>query len=100
MARTRCGGETGKIIAATAALQHHSLSFSSSSSLSLAAKRQELELVLGMQHVSLNTAKLGSLMDVEKSRDPKGLKTFYYLVQDLKCFALSLINLHFKVKPI
>ncbi len=33
-------------------------------------------------------------------RDPEGLRAFYYLVQDLKCFVLSLISLHFKINPI
>ena len=33
-------------------------------------------------------------------RDPEGLRTFYYLVQDLKCLVFSLIGLHFKIKPI
>lgn len=32
--------------------------------------------------------------------DPEGLRTFYYLVQDLKCLVISLIGLHFKIKPI
>jgi protein mago nashi len=42
-------------------------------------------------------AKIGSLLDVQDSNDPEGLRVFYYLVQDLKCFVFSLINLHFKV---
>jgi len=33
-------------------------------------------------------------------QDPEGLRVFYYLVQDLKCFVFSLINLHMKIKPI
>ena len=33
-------------------------------------------------------------------RDPEGLRTFYYLVQDLKCLVFSLIGLHFKINPI
>ncbi|KAK6014326.1 mago nashi protein [Ostertagia ostertagi] len=32
--------------------------------------------------------------------DPDGLRSFYYLVQDLKCLVFSLIGLHFKIKPI
>lgn len=47
--------------------------------------------------VRLQTAKIGSLMDVEKCKDPEGLKVFYFLVQDLRCFVFSLIGLHFKV---
>lgn len=30
------------------------------------------------------TAKIGSMVDVNNSDDPEGLQTFYYLVQDLK----------------
>ncbi|CAD6224508.1 unnamed protein product [Miscanthus lutarioriparius] len=62
--------------------------------------RQELEIVMGNEHNSFTTSKIGSLVDVEGSRDPEGLRIFYYLVQDLKCFVFSLISLHFKVKPI
>eukprot|EP00727_Mastigamoeba_balamuthi_P000747 m51a1_g1067 putative protein mago nashi homolog (149) ;mRNA; r:843394-844358 len=62
--------------------------------------KQELEVVIGDQHISFVTSKIGSLLDVQKAQDPEGLRTFYYLVQDLKCFVFSLIALHFKIKPI
>lgn len=62
--------------------------------------RQELEVVLGTQHTHFVTAKIGSLLDVQDSTDPEGMRLFYYLVQDLKCMALSLVNLHFREKPI
>jgi len=62
--------------------------------------RQEIEIVQGNNHISFNTTKIGSILDVEQSDDPDGLKNFYYLVQDLKCFVFSLIHLHFKIKPI
>jgi len=62
--------------------------------------RQELEIVLGDEHISFTTAKIGSLLDVQESKDPEGLRIFYYLVQDIKCFVFSLIGLHFKIKPI
>lgn len=62
--------------------------------------RQELEVVIGQQHISFTTSKIGSLLDVNQSKDPEGLRCFYYLVQDLKCLVLSLISLHFKIKPI
>ena len=61
---------------------------------------QELEIVSRDEHCSFATAKIGSLLDVQSSKDPEGLRVFYYLVQDLKCFAFSLINLHMKIKPI
>ena len=61
---------------------------------------QELEIVLGNEHTSFTTAKIGSLLDVQSSKDPEGLRGFYYLVQDLKCFVFSLISLHMKIKPI
>ena len=54
----------------------------------------------GDEHISFTTSKIGSLVDVNQSKDPEGLRTFYYLVQDLKCFVFSLIGLHFKIKPI
>merc|ERR1711870_73491 len=52
------------------------------------------------EHISFTTSKIGSLVDVNGSRDPDGLRCFYYLVQDLKCLVFSLIGLHFKIKPI
>lgn len=45
----------------------------------------------------MQTAKIGSLVDVTESADPEGLRVFYYLVQDLKALTFSLISLHFKV---
>ncbi|KAI3389495.1 hypothetical protein SNEBB_003674 [Seison nebaliae] len=62
--------------------------------------KQELEIVIGRQHISFTTSKIGSLIDTSKSNDPLGLKCFYYLVQDLKCLVFSIIGLHFKIKPI
>ena len=43
---------------------------------------------------------IGAIVDVQNSKDPDGLRVFYYLVQDLKCLVFSLIALHFKIKPI
>merc|ERR1711924_261339 len=65
-----------------------------------AVGRQELEVVLGKQHISFTCGKIGSLLDVQDSSDPEGLRIFYYLVQDLKCMIFSLISLHFRIKPI
>lgn len=62
--------------------------------------RQELEVVCGKEHISFTTSKIGSLADVQASKDPEGLRVFYYLVQDLKCFVFSLIGLHFRIKPV
>lgn len=62
--------------------------------------RQELEIKIGGEHISFETAKIGSLVDVTESADPEGLRVFYYLVQDLKALVFSLISLHFKIKPI
>ncbi|BGP54128.1 hypothetical protein JCM8202v2_001702 [Rhodotorula sphaerocarpa] len=53
--------------------------------------------VVGKQE--LETAKIGSMVDVNNSDDPEGMQIFYYLVQDLKIFVYSLISLHFKIKP-
>eukprot|EP00742_Colponemidia_sp_Colp-10_P000916 GILJ01000994.1.p1 GENE.GILJ01000994.1~~GILJ01000994.1.p1 ORF type:complete len:162 (+),score=24.85 GILJ01000994.1:38-487(+) len=62
--------------------------------------RQELEIVLGNEHISFTTSKIGSFADVQDSKDPEGLRVFYYLVQDLKCLVFSLIGLHFRIKPV
>ena len=43
--------------------------------------RQELEIVMGNEHISFTTSKIGSLVDVQSSKDPEGLRIFYYLVQ-------------------
>ena len=59
--------------------------------------KQNLEIVLGNQHISFVTSKIGSYVDVQNSKDPNGLRCFYYLVQDLKCLVFSLISLHFRV---
>merc|ERR1711973_17338 len=61
---------------------------------------EELEIVMGDEHISFSTSKIGSLVDVNQSKDADGLRAFYYLVQDLKCLVFSLIGLHFKIKPI
>ena len=42
---------------------------------------QELEVVLGKDHISFSCGKIGSLLDVQDSQDPEGLRLFYYLVQ-------------------
>ncbi|CAI4230945.1 unnamed protein product [Auanema sp. JU1783] len=62
--------------------------------------RQELEILCNKEHISFTTGKIGSLADVNNSKDADGLRAFYYLVQDLKCLVFSLIGLHFKIKPI
>uniref|UniRef100_A0A7R9V4L0 Mago nashi n=1 Tax=Chlamydomonas euryale TaxID=1486919 RepID=A0A7R9V4L0_9CHLO len=62
--------------------------------------RQELEMIVDDQHVSLTCTKLGSVLQVQQSKDPDGLRIFYYLVQDLKCFVFSIIGAHFKIQPI
>ena len=62
--------------------------------------RQELEILLNNEHISFTTSKIGSLADVNNCKDPDGMRSFYYLVQDIKCLVFSLIGLHFKIKPI
>mmetsp|Transcript_6048 Transcript_6048/g.17305 ORF Transcript_6048/g.17305 Transcript_6048/m.17305 type:complete len:149 (+) Transcript_6048:238-684(+) len=62
--------------------------------------RQELEIVNGADHISFTTTKLGSLLQVQQSQDPEGLRLFYYLVQDLKCFVFSAMSSHFKIQPL
>ncbi|TVU40767.1 hypothetical protein EJB05_14243 [Eragrostis curvula] len=49
--------------------------------------RQELEI-----HISFTTCKIGPLIEVQTSKDPEGLRIFYYLVQELGANKLTLIN--------
>jgi len=62
--------------------------------------RQELEILIGDEHLSFTTSKIGSLIEVQDCADAESLKGFYYLIQDLKCLVFSLMGLHFKIKPI
>jgi protein mago nashi len=59
--------------------------------------KQELVVRVGSKEVSLQTSKIGSYAEVQKTKDPNGLTAFFYLVQDLKCLVFSLVNLHFRV---
>ena len=67
--------------------------------------KQELEIVLGDKHITFCTSKFGSLMDIEKSMGESGkgkkedMIQFYYLLQDIKGFVFSLLNLRFRIKP-
>jgi hypothetical protein len=59
--------------------------------------KQELVVRVGSKEVSLQTSKIGSYAEVQKNKDSEGLTAFFYLVQDLKAFVFSLVNLHFRV---
>jgi len=61
---------------------------------------QELEIVLNGQHISFATAIIGSMLQIQSSKDPEGLTMFYYLVQDLKVLVHSLFSCHHKIRPI
>lgn len=56
--------------------------------------RQELEIIMGETHISFTTTKLGSLMQVQQSKDPDGLRIFYYLVQVTNFLGCSLYRVH------
>jgi hypothetical protein len=43
--------------------------------------------------VDLQTAKIGSLVDIQDSEDPEGLRIFYYLVQDLRVRAWPILSI-------
>lgn len=43
--------------------------------------KQELEIKMKGEHICFNTTKLGSVLQVQQSKDPDGLRIFYYLVQ-------------------
>ena len=65
-----------------------------------AAGRQELEIVMGGEHVSFTCSKIGSLAEITSSKDPDGLRALYFLIQDLRCLVFSLVGMHFRIKPI
>ncbi|XP_058104066.1 protein mago nashi homolog [Magnolia sinica] len=43
--------------------------------------RQELEIVMGNEHIFFTTSKIRCLVDVQSSKDPEGFRIFYYLFQ-------------------
>lgn len=45
--------------------------------------KEELEIRLGHKHIAFETAKIGSLAQIQESEDPEGLRVFYYIVQGL-----------------
>ena len=47
---------------------------------------------MGNEHISFTTSKIGSLVDVQSSKDPEGLRIFYYLVQVSNTTFSSFIN--------
>ena len=62
---------------------------------------QELDVLLGDSDcIAWRTIKIFSLSEISRSKDPSSLEIFHNLVQDLKSFVLSLINMHFKARPI
>ncbi|KAJ3321533.1 hypothetical protein HDV06_004069 [Boothiomyces sp. JEL0866] len=60
--------------------------------------RQELEIVLGDEHISFTTSKIGSLADVQNSKDPEGLRVFYYLIQDLNKVQITKVSVQEIIK--
>ncbi|KAB0393386.1 hypothetical protein E2I00_001441 [Balaenoptera physalus] len=62
--------------------------------------KSELEIIIGDEHISFMISKIDSFIDVNHSKDPEGLRVFYYFLQDLKCLVFGLTELHFNIKPI
>ena len=44
--------------------------------------------------INFQTAKIGSLAEVTDSKDPEGLRVFYYLIQDLKVRIRIISHMH------
>lgn len=68
--------------------------------LPLRESKQELEIRYGKDKKMLKTKGKLSLVNISNAEDSAGLKTFYYLIQDIKVFVFSLMSLNFKVNPI
>ena len=62
--------------------------------------RQELDMRVGGTHVSFSTNKISQALAIQQSADPQGLGAFNYLVQEVKDLVLTLLALHFKLKPV
>jgi protein mago nashi len=62
--------------------------------------KQEMEICIDNHSVDMEVAKIGTLGEINSSSDPNGLRIFHYLVLDIKCMVFSLINLHFRLKPV
>ena len=62
--------------------------------------RQDLKISIDGKNMDFRTRKFGSFMDVKSSDDPNGLSVFYYFIQDIKCMVFSIINMHFRLKPV
>lgn len=70
-----------------------------------AVGKQELEIEMvdsqgKRRKQKIVTCKFGSFVEFKKTEDPEGLTTFHYLLQDVKCMVFSLINMHFRLKPV
>ena len=59
---------------------------------------QELEVKIGRHHVCFATTELNKF-DIQRSKDPAGLETFYHLGCDLKSLVMTLISCHFTERP-
>ena len=57
-------------------------------------------LVAALRRSPTNPSPRLAPLQVQSSKDPEGLRVFYFAVQDIKCLVFSLIGLHFRVKPI
>eukprot|EP00744_Colponema_vietnamica_P014696 GILI01020570.1.p1 GENE.GILI01020570.1~~GILI01020570.1.p1 ORF type:complete len:166 (-),score=31.74 GILI01020570.1:54-551(-) len=62
--------------------------------------KQELDVRIGNTHVSFSTNKISQDRAIKESADPEGLAAFTYLVQEIKDLTLTLLSLHFKLKPV
>ncbi|KAJ2662313.1 hypothetical protein IWW48_001888 [Coemansia sp. RSA 1200] len=62
--------------------------------------RLQLEIRIGEKSINFETARITSLADIQNTKDPEGLRVLYYLIQDFKCLILSLVSLHYKIKPL
>jgi protein mago nashi len=64
------------------------------------AGKQELECKIANHHIAYTTSQIGSAMEIRRSNDPEGLTIFFRLVQDLKELVMTLMNGHFRERPI
>ncbi len=53
--------------------------------------RQGLEIIVGDEHMSFTTSKIGLLININICCDPDNLRNFYYSAQDMKYRILLLL---------
>ncbi len=58
--------------------------------------KQEFELNSGELNLNFNLSKINSIVEISDEK----MKNFYYLILNLKSLIFSIINIHFRIRPV